>query len=492
MKKYFILIISAGLLAVACNKETAIVPAQEELPQPSTYEFTLNASMEEQDLTKTAYASDHKTFSWSDGDQISVLFHKGDENKFYTLTTSTGGSASATFTGTIDSGWEIGSSDDGLKWALYPASANHTYTAGETNPISFYVPGLIDFTDPSEHISANIPMEARGDVDNKFTFKHMSTCYKFTFTGLSAVSKVKFTVENIRDGRYLSGSSPVMEDSGEYYIDYYNGSGSKTISYIKNVTSNTVEFYVSIRGWDKFQPKITLQNMDEGEKYEYTIYQASAKSTLTASSVSWGKMVVVPAKDLSAYGAGTPYFSIFGINWEGVTATGTGATSSGHDGITSVKATADESYLYVYLGVDDSKLLKGDPLYDYCNYIKLYLGEESASSSTSWMWGTAPNTFSEEVGIGWLINSGNAKFISSGEAIYNNSNATRFKGINYYEIKLNRSAKTYLSSGTGTAHIGFLVYYQYYAWGGTQGDYYMYAPIGDSMLAIDLPAYVAP
>lgn len=493
MKKYFILIISAGLLAVACNKETAIVPAQEELQQPSTYEFTLNASMEEQDLTKTAYASDYKTFSWSDGDQISVLFHKGDENKFYTLTTATGGSKSASFTGTIDSGWEIGSSDDGTKWALYPASANHTYTVGAANPISFYIPGETDFTDPAEHISANIPMEARGDGSNSFTFKHMSTCYKFTFTGLSAVSKVKFTVENIGNGYYLSGSSPVKLSGSEYYLQHYDGSGSKTVSYTKNVTSNTVEFYVSYRGWETFQPKITLENMDAGVNNGFTIYQASAKSTLTPSSVAWGKMVVVPTKDLSAYGVGAPFASKFGINWASATVSGTGTTNSGHDGITSVKAAADAGFLYVYLGVEDSKLLKG---YDYSNYIKLYLGEASTAATTSWIWGKAPNTYGEEIGIGWLLRTDAAKFSSSGEAIYVDSQAVSLNGINYYEVKLSRAAKDYLKV-EGTAHIGFLIYYQYYAWGGTQGDYYMYAPstddpANDSLLAVTLPEFVAP
>jgi hypothetical protein len=487
MKKYFILIISAGLLAIACNKEAVIVPENIEA-QPATYEFTLNASMDQSEATKTAYA-DNQTFSWSAGDQISVLFHKDTENKFYTLTTSTGGSASATFTGTVDAGWTIGSSDDGVKWALYPASANHTYTAGETNPISFYIPGTVDFTDPSEHVSANIPMEGRGDGSNNFTFKHLSTCYKFTFTGLSAVSKVKFTIENIGNGYYLSGSSPVKLDGSEYYLQHYDGSGSKTVSYIKNVTSNTVEFYVSYRGWETFKPKITLKNMDTGDNYDFTIYQASAKSTLTASGVAWGKMVVVPSKDLSAYGVGSPLMSKFGINWASAPVSAVGATSTGHDGITAFKAAADDSYLYVFLGVDDSKLIKG---YDYSNYFKLYLGEESVSTSTSWMWGTAPNTFTEEVGVGWLLRSGDAKFSTSGDPIYNDSQAVSLNGMNYYEIKLNRSAKTYLSSGTGTAHIGCLVYYQYYAWGGTQGDYYMYAPGSGSLLAVDLPDYVAP
>ena len=350
MKKFIYIFALVGLVAASCSK-VPVTEIDNQAPATGTYTYVLNASMPDE-ITKTTYAGD-KTFAWSTGDQISVLFHKGDDNKFFTLTTAKGGSASAKFEGEITDGYTIGSSDDGKKWALYPANANHTYTAGETNPISFYIPGETDFTAAGAHFSANIPMEARGDDNGNYTFKHLSTCYKFTFTGLSSVSKVKLTVENIKDGRYLSGNSPLMLSGSEYYLNYYESplGGSKVVSIIDNVKSNTATFYVSCRGWDKFQPQIILQNMDEGENNEKIIYRASAGATLTTSSVAWGKMVVVPSKDVSSYGVGVPFWSTFGINWSSAT-----AITSGTSSVPECKYASDADYIYFYYKVKKSSV----------------------------------------------------------------------------------------------------------------------------------------
>ena len=186
----------------ACSKEN-VNESNIQSDIKGTYEFSIAVNAEEIG-TKTSYEGE-KTFSWSAGDQISVLFHDSDSNdKFYTLTAQSVNGKDAIFSGTIDSGWEVGASDTGDKWALYPAG-NHTYSA--TAPV-FSIPAEVDFS--ATHFSANLPMYAIGEDDGSgndfYAFKHVSNvgAYKFTFSNLD-VSKVRLVVE--QTGSYhLNGS----------------------------------------------------------------------------------------------------------------------------------------------------------------------------------------------------------------------------------------------------------------------------------------------
>ena len=308
--------------------------------------------MEVEDVTKTAYAGD-KTFSWTKGDQISVLFHNGDDNQFFTLTAVKAGSASAQFKGEVTDGYTIGASDVGYngvtKWALYPASASHTYTAGATYPISFHIPAEIDL---SGSPSTNLPMTGCGDENDNFTFTTATACYKFTFTGLSSISKASLTIENTSNGYYLSGDSPVMFDSPDYYVNMYSGSGSKIVTITEDVSSGTAVFYVPVRGWnDGMKANITLKNMDAGANNGNIIYKAS--STVTAlPSISWAKIAIVPSLNVSSYGVGVPFWSAFGINWASVDMYPLDGEKDAFPGdgtkLIEWKATSDATYIYFY------------------------------------------------------------------------------------------------------------------------------------------------
>lgn len=472
MKKIALFISVVALIATACSKESQEMIADSNEGVSTSYIFTLEADMGE--ATKTAYADD-KTFSWSTGDQISVLFHKDDVNKFYTLSTNAGGSKTATFSGPVDEGWTEGGTDD-AKVALFPASAGHVYTAGEPNPISFNIPAKTDFS--STHFSANIPMLGKDNGAGAYQFQHITGSYKFTFTGIpAAVTKVMLTAENIGNGYYLSGNSLIKGSGSDTYLHCYEGSGSKIASYIANVTEGTVSFYIPYRAWDGLKAKLTLQNMTPGAKCGYTICELTGKSTLSSASLS--HMIVLPSKNISAYGEGS-FKSKFGINWSTVTATGTGVTTSGYEGLLEIKSVADANYLYLLLSIDSSKLMGGQ---EYSNHLHLFLGNEE-STKTDWKWGTAPNTYSESIELGWLKNNDLIKF-SSWDALYNDSQATDAGNTAFYEIKLNRTAKTYLSSA-GTAHIGVLIFNHYYAWAGDQSTY-MYGPASGSLLEVALP-----
>ena len=119
----------------ACEERQGVLQPEES----GNYEFSIKASCPE--ITRSDYDA-AGTFSWSEGDAISVLFHKGGENRFFTLSTSGSGPV-ATFTGTIGAGYSIGSGDDGTKWAFFPAGS-HTYASA--SEISFNIPAVTDYT----------------------------------------------------------------------------------------------------------------------------------------------------------------------------------------------------------------------------------------------------------------------------------------------------------------------------------------------------------
>lgn len=347
MKKVFYILAFAGLVVSACNKENPAV--QEPASTPGTYTYVIDASFAS-DMTKTEYAND-KTFSWSQGDQISVLFHNGDDNQFFTFTATKGGSATTRFEGEVTDGYTIGASNNSEKWALYPANPNHAYLAtSSVDAVRFYIPGEFDFTAPGAHHSVNMPMWARGDDNDCFTFKGLTACYKFTFTGLTNVSKVKLTVENKGNGYYLSGRSPLQGNGDDLYLEMYQDEGSTTVSITDNVSSGTATFYVNARCWDALASNITLQNMDAGDNYENIIYKATAVNTLTG--IAQARICVVPSCDLSAYGVGVPFWSAFGVNWSSIDMYADDSSKDAFPGegnkIVEWKATSDDTDIYFY------------------------------------------------------------------------------------------------------------------------------------------------
>ena len=254
-------LLMAAAAITACEKELV---ETEPVVEKDQYVYSVKATISSDAETKTDYDATGK-FSWTAGDQISVLFNDGTTNKFFTLTADAAG-ATATFTGTIDAGYTIGATDktsDDLKiWALYPASENNTYADGVA---SLYVQPEVDFTETA--FSANIPMYDLLAAEGSFEFKNLACPYKFTVKNLdSTINKVKFTVIN-QESRALSGLWPIkLEDT--YFLNYGSSSSSpekKTLTYINNVTDGQAVFYVSSRYWGSFQPKITISNAETDE-----------------------------------------------------------------------------------------------------------------------------------------------------------------------------------------------------------------------------------
>lgn len=488
MKRVFLLVFAAIIALMACNKIDNY-EIDNPVTETGTYEFTLTANLDD-DLTKSDYDASGN-FTWSAGDQISVLFNDGAGNdKYYTLTAASGGSSSAQFSGTIDDGWTIGASDTGKKWALFPA-AEHTYNTTTHMPL-FRIPSETDFT--ATHYSASLPMVAElpsDDLTNSFSFMHATGAFKFTFTGLK-YTKVKLIVENTST-RGLSGLVPVQAESRNYLN--YTASGSSTstrVSYIANATAGTVSFYVPFQVYrsDSFKPKITLVNLDEGANKDYILLETTAKSYFP--SVGWKEIKVVPSATVD--GDGTPYAfsSTFGIDWSNASipsGVGYDGSTDSYKAIHLMKATADASYVYFYFEYDKNKLLL-DPSYNYSGSFTAYFGRE-LNESGDWKW--TPKRTAVEKWLAWMLKEGEPRSNSEMNSVF-------WGDCLYYEYKMprNKSGLDFLQTDD-TAYLGMIVKYGRWNNGSgeqkdaTWGSYYSYAPkTSVGYLVVSLPTYVAP
>lgn len=340
------MLMAAAALA-SCEKQTSPV---EQKTQEESYVYTISAvapdmvdeSAPAQAPTRTDY-TDKGVFSWSAGDAISVLFHNGDDNKFFTLTTSESG-ASVKFSGSIEAGYEIGASDgtvsDKKIWALFPASANHTYTAG-SNP-SFYVQPEVDYS--ATHYSANIPMyDLLASEATSLSFKNLASTYKFNIKNLdNSVNKVRILVSN-QDTHGISGSWPIHADK---YINYdyaEPGTAKSCLTYTANVSENAVSFYVSCRYYGNFRPIITIYDAETG----FVLQKVTATKT-----VSPNYMNKIWPIAISAPGTGSPLLSAFGINWGSLDMYPADDSKDSYPGdgtrIIDWKVTSDATNIYFY------------------------------------------------------------------------------------------------------------------------------------------------
>ena len=292
-------LLMAAAVITACEKERVITESPVE---KTSYVYSVKATISSE--TRTDYDASGK-FSWTAGDQISVLFNDGKANRFFTLTTEAGGET-ATFTGTIETGYTIGATDgtddDAKIWALYPASENHAYTEG-ANP-TFYVQPEVDFTETG--FSANIPMYDQLTAEDAFSFKNLASTYKFTVKDLdSSIKKVKLTVTN-QTTYGLSGSWPIH--AGEIYLNYgYADPGEKRmLTYTNSVSDGKAVFYVSCRYWGDFQPAITIYDAEQNVVLnEFTANTAKQPTSFTKiqqislSAIAGPKEAIINAEDVT-------------------------------------------------------------------------------------------------------------------------------------------------------------------------------------------------
>ena len=448
---YFPLLLMAAAAVAACQNKAAV----EELAQGS-YVFTLRATSPDLD-TKTDYTSSG-TFSWSEGDAISVLFHKGDDNKFFTLTNTSGAGASADFSGTIDEGYEIGGTD-GNKWALYPAGSHSVRFAesdGVKYPLSFNIPAVTDYSASS--FSANIPMYALGDGSDLFSFQYLCSAYKFTFSDIASnISKVKFVVQNQTTYR-LSGDVKLRNDGGTYLDQAWADGVDKTLTYISNVSEGDAVFYVPVRYYAAcFQPVISLYNA-ENDDLIYTKTASTAKGIPSKGHIQPINISVSGAAPWS-------YESAFGVDWTNSNV----VSGTGQPGFNSISAIADGSFIYILAEIQKDALELNPDNYRE-NSVNFYVNGTSAA-------------------YGFLAKQGQPNSNDNPSYVVG-KNIDEHKGIVYYEWKIDRTAASLADAGS--VELRFCVFPKIGVNEGWEDlstndwNVYMYAPASGAM-TVSLP-----
>ena len=222
MKKTFVLFAAfVACITLSCNK------INEEVVDPETgmKTVTITATIDEPE-TRTSYADGTGAFSWTAGDEISVLC---DDNNVYTFTANST-AATSTFTGNIPSGVGLGAR------AFFPADAAHDVLG-----YSYHIP---ESKDISGHTSADIPMVGTKS-GNAYLFSHCCGATKLTIDNIpSTITKVLITVSH--PSLKLSGSFSVFT-SGGYYRWNAAGAGSeseKVFSRKVAVSSNTASIFI--------------------------------------------------------------------------------------------------------------------------------------------------------------------------------------------------------------------------------------------------------
>ena len=222
MKKTFVLFAAfVACITLSCNK------INEEVVDPETgmKTVTITATIDEPE-TRTSYADGTGAFSWTAGDEISVLC---DDNNVYTFTANST-AATSTFTGNIPSGVGLGAR------AFFPADAAHDVLG-----YSYHIP---ESKDISGHPSADIPMVGTKS-GNAYLFSHCCGATKLTIDNIpSTITKVLITVSH--PSLKLSGSFSVFT-SGGYYRWNADAAGSeseKVFSRKVAVSSNTASIFI--------------------------------------------------------------------------------------------------------------------------------------------------------------------------------------------------------------------------------------------------------
>ncbi len=440
MKKIIVPVFILSIITWSCNKENS-TPVQVE-ETTGWHTVTLNASVDSE-ITKTAYAGD-KTFSWSEGDQISVLFHNGDVDKFFTFTAAAGNVASTSFSGSVLDGYVIGSSDGGAKYALYPASDNHVYDATKTHKIMFHIPAETDFTAPGAHYSSNIPMFATGDGDNYFAFTPIAGAYKFTFKVADGVSKVKIDISQA-SSYYYTGNFPYRMSDGFIAFESRNDQGSNMLrrtTMIASVESNFVSFYMPYRYAAGIKsPTVKVYNADN----DYILYSGSSSIDFAATSLN--KITVLPTLDLTAKGIGVPFESAFGIDWSAVTTSAAGRSDAPFNGIPLIKATSDATNLYLYVEVLKASTY-AETGYSHANQLTVYLGDAESTTSHYWQWTNKYSTYFS----GWLVRNGEPKYITY-DVTLAGSTSVKLGDKYYYELGIPRTLNACLAGASATVSV---------------------------------------
>lgn len=367
MKRFaFIFAAFAACFAVSCNKE---MPESVTTPtvQDGFKTVTITADIADAD-TKTSYDADGK-FSWTKGDQISVL---ASDNNFYTFT-ATETAATSTFTGVLPVDVELGT------YALYPASEVHYYE----NWQPYF--GIDKYKDLTGTFSADLPMTAKIGENNAYTFKHATSALLFTFTNIpSKVVAVEISFEN--ESLQFSGRHKAYyaEPWSLNFLETGNTDDDRKFVRKVSVENNTAKVYLPFKGtlWGGYDNIINIVGFDaQGNELVLLENKLMPGNDLEVETLGQ----VIPVKPLALNNLSV-------VDWESENvATVTNAQDSEDAKCEELKVVADEYFVYAWV-----KCTLETPF--NANYIDIYLSDGDASGEGAAVaWDQWPGTIGVDI-----------------------------------------------------------------------------------------------
>ncbi len=365
MKKFLALFVAlcAGL-AVSCNTESLPI---ENANQAGMKAVSITATIN--DITKTSYTG-AGVFSWTAGDEISVLCSDGN---FYTFTAASS-AASSVFNGMIPEGESIGDK------AYFPADAGHTDD-------SFSLPY---YKDISAHTSADIPMVGTKGAGDAYSFVHCAGAAMITIKNIpDGFTAATITVASTHssDPAYnykLSGLFYLHADpkwDGAYAVAANENIYSRKVAVVGNTATLYLPCPAGANNWVPNVLNVTGHNGVEN------VPLVSNKAMGALGTVDRAHIKPIKPLVLSRLGC---------IDWtDGGIASfaGNGEGSNYGERIMQWKVTSDAAYLYFYYKITKSKIKWGTDSYlDSAStiYIGLDLDNNAATGSTdSWAGMTA-------------------------------------------------------------------------------------------------------
>lgn len=258
MKKTFLFAAIAVFSVVACQKEISTVPEGN---------YTVRASRESAVDTRST-VSDEGVFAWSAGDAIGLW----NGSKFCELTTSTGGDASADFTGTVEG--------TAQSYAVYPYALNAKVESG-----------IVKVTLPSSYEwkegETNSPMLAEcGESPTSLSFKHLGGLVKVTVKNVDAEA-AKFVLTADKD---IAGEYSVEDDGDAKVIKAAGTEANNSVAFsFKAGTATNMAFYVPVPvGEYKFT--VALQKEDGTQLWSYE--GSSANTVIRAKFILMPELTI--------------------------------------------------------------------------------------------------------------------------------------------------------------------------------------------------------
>lgn len=420
MKRFaFIFAAFAACFAVSCNKE---MPESVTTPtvQDGFKTVTITADIADAD-TKTSYDAEGK-FSWTKGDQISVL---ASDEQVYTFTATETGASSA-FTGVIPADVTLGAQ------AFFPADDNHALN-------SFSLAATTDAID------ASLPLiGVKGDGD-AYEFAHYTGGFQFTITNIPAEIKVveaSFVTSSLK----ISGIFSVWkDDAGKYISGVYAAANDDEKKYARkmSVAEGTAKVYLPYGvGGDLWgTTTMTLTGYDaDGNATELTTKE------LKLGGLVHSRAVIIPVKPLALEDRS----NLAKIDWSAgnvvsyVLEDWMYTSYPEYSDIKELKAVADEKF--VYARVTPTKEV---------TEIRFYFADHGTNTSGDlWMWeNTAYTTYYKSARATVTDNKFNLVYGDKDVELISEV----VEGNVIWSMAFPRKANT-MTASSGSVYLGFMTY----------------------------------